>query len=288
MLRSILVALDGTDTSEEAGRLALDIAHRLRSHVQALGIVNSAWIERPEPVPIGGTAYKGEADARRMESAGTRIAAVLEAFRQQGEKAGVASLQVRETHGDPKEVLQSEATAHDLIMLGRNSLFDMDADLYEFPFYVDQIIRHEPRPVLLVPRNAAGEAEKRSLGPVLVAFDGSVAASRTLHMFALLGLARDLPIHVLTLDERSEEDANATAEQACELLRRHGAEKVHPLGLGGKQAGTAAETILGTAKALNAGMIAMGAYGHSGIRELFGSCTRAILHACPVPLFLHH
>jgi hypothetical protein len=58
MLRSILVVLDGSASSVEAGLLALEFGRRHRAHVEGLGIVNSAWIQRPEPVPIGGMAYK--------------------------------------------------------------------------------------------------------------------------------------------------------------------------------------------------------------------------------------
>jgi nucleotide-binding universal stress UspA family protein len=35
-------------------------------------------------------------------------------------------------------------------------------------------------------------------------------------------------------------------------------------------------------------MIVMGAYGHNGIREIFGSCTRAVLADCHKILFLYH
>ena len=56
MLRSIVVALDGSASSVEAGLLALELGKRHRAHVEVLGIVNSAWIQRPEPVPIGGMA----------------------------------------------------------------------------------------------------------------------------------------------------------------------------------------------------------------------------------------
>jgi nucleotide-binding universal stress UspA family protein len=35
-------------------------------------------------------------------------------------------------------------------------------------------------------------------------------------------------------------------------------------------------------------MIVMGAFEHSGIREIFGSCTRSVLADCPKMLFLYH
>jgi hypothetical protein len=64
--------------------------------------------------------------------------------------------------------------------------------------------------------------------------------------------------------------------------------ETHAIGLGDREAGTPAEAILGAAKALRPGMIVMGAYGHRGIQEIFGSCTREVLNACATPLFLHH
>ncbi|WP_064712342.1 universal stress protein [Rhizobium bangladeshense] len=60
------------------------------------------------------------------------------------------------------------------------------------------------------------------------------------------------------------------------------------IGLGDREAGTPAETILGLAKSLNVEVIVMGAYGHHGIREIFGSTTREVLNASPTVLFLHH
>ncbi len=288
MLRSILVALDGSKMNVTAGKLALEIAHRHKAHVEGLGIVNAPLIERPEAVPLGGAAIKAASNARRLESARQRVSAMLEIFRVQGESFGVSSLHLRQADGDPNVLLQGEATAHDLIVLDRSSIFEVEADEREVSPCVDQVIRSGTRPILLVPGASEQEDEGLDAGPVLVAFDGSPTSSRTVHLFALLGIATDQPLHVLTVDHRSREHAQATAAQACSLLRRHGANQVHAIALGNNEAGTPAEAILGTAKALGARMIVMGAYGHSGIRELFGSCSREVLSACPVPLFLHH
>ncbi|TLX10962.1 universal stress protein [Rhizobium sp. MHM7A] len=82
--------------------------------------------------------------------------------------------------------------------------------------------------------------------------------------------------------------AMETAGRACELLARHGTPHARAIGLGDREAGTPAETILGPAKSLNVEVIVMGAYGHHGIREIFGSTTREVLNASPTVLFLHH
>jgi nucleotide-binding universal stress UspA family protein len=167
-------------------------------------------------------------------------------------------------------------------------MFDVDGEICELPLCVDRIIRGEPRPVLLVPEAESGQQHDASQAPVLVAFDGSPASSRTVHMFALLGLGAGRVAHVVTLDRSSASRAEETARRACALLRRHGAAETRAIGLGDREAGTPAETILGLAKALKPGMIVMGAYGTRGIQEIFGSCTREVLNACPTPLFLHH
>jgi nucleotide-binding universal stress UspA family protein len=288
MLRSILVALDGSASSVEAGRLALALAGRADAHVEGLGIVNSAWIQRPEPVPLGGMAYKTALDLRSLQGATERVQAVLRFFREEAADTKVASVETREVDGDPLLQIELEATAHDLVVVGGRSLFDVDGELHGMPACVDRIVRGEPRPVLLVPQALNGNLDGDLDAPVLVAFDGSPAASRALHMFALLELSEGREIHVLTIDNSSETAATATASRACALLRRHGVTKAHAIGLGDRKAGTPAETILGTAKALGVGMIVMGAYGHSGIREIFGSCTRAVLADCHKILFLYH
>ncbi len=288
MLRSILIALDGSPSSLQAAGLGLDLARRHKAHVEGLGIVNSAWIQRPEAVPIGGTAYKTALDLKEIQSATQRVDAVLRDFRERAGRAGLPSFDSREVDGSPLQVVEIEAASHDLIVLGRNSMFDVDGEICELPLCVDRIIRGEPRPVLLVPDDPPDSGHGASQAPVLVAFDGSPASSRAVHMFALLGLGAGRVVHVVTLDRSSSGRAEETARRACALLRRHGAAETHAIGLGDREAGTPAETILGLAKALKPGMIVMGAYGTRGIQEIFGSCTREVLNASPAPLFLHH
>ncbi len=288
MLRSILIALDGSPSSLQAASVGLELACRHKAHVDGLGIVNSGWIQRPEAVPVGGMAYKTALDLKELQSATERVGAVLQDFRERAERAGTLSFDLREVDGSPLQVVEIEAISHDLIVLGRNSMFDVGGEICELPLCVDRIIRGEPRPVLLVPDQAPGSGEVNSQPPILLAFDGSPASSRAVHMFALLGLAAGRVVHVVTLDQSSTERAEQTAERACALLRRHAATETHAIGLGDREAGTPAETILGLAKALKPEMIVMGAYGTRGIQEIFGSCTREVLNACPAPLFLHH
>jgi nucleotide-binding universal stress UspA family protein len=267
--------------------MALELAERHQAHVEGLEIVNSAWLRRAEPVPLGMVSFKVALDEKHVQNARERAAAAVRDFRVQAENAAVTSFAVHDAEGAPLEVVQREAIVHDLIVLGRDSMFDIEGELYELPLCVERIIRGAARPVLLVPTQSRYFADEPH-SPVLVAFDGSAAASRTLHMFALLGLALGRAAHVVTVNNSSPELAQRTAEQACELLQRHGVITTHPIGLGDEEAGSPGEMILGLSKSLGVGMIVMGAYGRSGVREIFGSCTRTVLRACPTTLFLHH
>lgn len=287
MLKSVLVALDGSSSSIAGASFALRLASRLHANVEGLGLVNSDWIQRPQPVPIGGLAYKRALDLKLLNSADERIDAVLNAFGSDARRASI-TFSTKRIDADALSSIGTESIEHDLVVVGRNSLFDAEGELDRIPLCVDRIVRSGLRPVVVVPDADKGGRVENDAAPLLVAFDGSAAASRTLHMLALLGIAAERDVHILTQNNRSERQAAAEAERACALLRRHGVARVKGVGLGDMEAGTPAESILGTAKVLGAGMIAMGAYGHSGIREIFGSCTRAVLTEARLPLFLHH
>ena len=286
MLRSILVALDGSSSSVRASQLALHLGREYSAYVEGIGIVNSGWIQRAEPVPIGGLAIKSALAQSRLNYAKIRIDEVVAHFRDTAVKEGVSFFLTRAVEGDPAQIIAEEATAHDLVALGRDSVFDVDGELERVPLCVDKIIREEPRTVLIIPESDA-DAPVISQHPVIVAFDGSPASSRALHMFALLGMAAGKEIHVITVAGTSER-ADRIALQASQLLERHGATDVKPIGLGDREAGTPAETILGLTKSLGAGMVVMGAYGNRGIREIFGSTTREVLKESSAVLFLHH
>lgn len=283
MIRSILVALDGSDSSFAAAAFALALAKRHRAHVEGLAMANAAWIQYPEPT--GGTTSARARDLARLESPDERLRAVLASFDEDARRAEV-SFEQKRADGDPVARIAEAAHRQDLIVLGKESLSDLDAEMEVLPLQVERIVRDAPRPVMLVPGARGDVAAPDLAAPLLVAFDGSAAASRTLHMLALLGLAAGREVQVLSVDE-SEEAAAATAERAGALLLRHGV-RARCVGLGDRQAGTPAEAILGTAKAMGAGMIATGAYGTRGIREMFGSCTRDLLTGARTPLFLHH
>lgn len=287
MMRAILVALDGSPSSNVAGSVALRLAARHKARLHALGILDTDFIQRPQPVPAGAMSYKRSLDLSLLKEAGQRLEAVLDVFASKARAAEV-EFKANKVEGAPRAAIEKAATASDLIVVGKTSLYSPDGEISSLPLCVEQMIRNSVRPILVIPDLRVVGEPGRELAPIVVGFDGSVVSSRAIHLFALLGLGRGRQVHVISQNDGSTAYADLTAEHACSLLRAHGLKRVRAVGLGDQEAGKPAETILGTAKSSDASMIVMGAYGRRGVQEIFGSCTRSVLSGLRTPLFIYN
>ena len=82
---------------------------------------------------------------------------------------------------------------------------------------LSKVLRDSSRPVVAVPKVLGGDES------VVVAYDGSLQASRTLYAFESSGLGRSQKVHVVSVAPDSR-DAAATADRAVGFLRLHGIE----------------------------------------------------------------
>jgi hypothetical protein len=101
MLRSVLVALDGSAYSETATALAIDWARRYDARLLGLGVVDAPSIQGAEPVPLGAGAYKQARDEAWLADAHRRVVNFLADFRARSEAADIA-VEVLETSGTPR------------------------------------------------------------------------------------------------------------------------------------------------------------------------------------------
>jgi nucleotide-binding universal stress UspA family protein len=118
---------------------------------------------------------------------------------------------------------------------------------------------------------------------VVVAYGGGREAARTLQTFQLLGLAAGEEIEVVSV-HRDGAEAEALAHLAGEYLTAHGARhRLHPI----VSSAPPAEVLLEKVRHARPRLLVMGAHGYHPLRDLFGtSVTRAVLRACPVPVFV--
>ncbi len=184
-----------------------------------------------------------------------------------------------EAEGVPHELIEAEADSHDLIVIGRETNFH-GVEKHDIANVVQRLLRDNPRPVVMAP------PAPQTNGRVIVAFDGSRESSRAMHMYILLGLAREQEAHVVSI-AADRAAAAETAAKGAGLFRSHGfAAEAHGIAARGNPA----DVILSQVETMDAGMLVMGAFArHSVVHNiLVGSATRRLLHDCPAPVFVHH
>lgn len=279
MLRSLVVALDDSEPSRAAQELAIRLARANDAAITGLAILDRGHITAPLAVGIGGMSYKVHRDQVRLEQAHRFLGRLEDHFGESCESLGI-DWRVIEAEGPPFELICGEAHRHDIIVIGRDTDFHMDEEP-EVADVVHRLLHDNPRPVIVCPEHASLE------GPIVVASDGGTRSSRAIHMLALLGLAKDRPVHVLAAASGGRGGAEAVlhAERPAELLKRHGLEvEVHPV----HSATVPEELVCDLAERLAATMIVIGASGHGRLRDfLLGSTARNLLNRCPCPLFVY-
>ena len=141
------------------------------------------------------------------------------------------------------------------------------------------------RPVIVLP-----EVPKRnvslSLDAVGVAWDFSRPAARAV-ADALPILKRAGTVRVVTITDEKKIDTRRTVADLARHLERHGIEiVVDEVEARGRRIGQALEQY---AAAHDLGLLVMGAYGHSRLRDfVLGGATKSIVANPPLPVFLAH
>ncbi len=275
MLKSILLALDGTPAALESRKLALALARKHSAAILGLRVVDPDVIAPAEPTPIGGDAYKLHKDAVLIERAKAAAAEFAQAFVGECRAAGgMADAAV--VVGEAAASLVVASAPHDVVMLGVDS--DFSGRAAELSPLIVNLLRDNPRPLIVSPRSAAPE------GKTIVAYDGSIPAMRAMQLFCAMQLHVKSEAVVISIDPDPAKAA-AHAEVGARFMRERGYKAAaQPL-----TTDDAAAAIVAAAKAASAGMIVAGAYGHRGWRDwLLGTTTEHLLAASPAHVFVHH
>ena len=140
---------------------------------------------------------------------------------------------------------------------------------------IEAVVRTIHRPILIT-ASSYKRPEK-----VMVAFDGSPTAYKTVQMFAASQLCEGLPIHLVMVGADSEDNREAL-EKARNTLLTAGF-VIHAQILHGE-----VEAALHAYQAEQGiDLLVMGAYGHSRIRQfLVGSTTTTMLRTATMPILV--
>lgn len=285
MIKRILVALDPDQDTLVATRYAEELAHRHHAAVSGLAVVDTKGIAK-EVGPGGavGAMYYAEKLREQITTESRQTAvALVDAFESELESRQVPHDElVRE--GVPARRIVEDMKYHDILVIGRTPHF-----LYSRPskktHTLAQIVKNGIAPTLVVPD------EYREVRRVLIAYDGSPAAARTLQRFAQLqpfGVDLDVEIvHVRAwVGEVSEHDSQLLLRLAASYLKAHGFQRIRESSL---EMDAPDRRVLEYAESADVDLIVVGAHSVTAIKRVaFGSTTHALLKRCRLPFFLYH
>ncbi len=150
---------------------------------------------------------------------------------------------------------------------------------------IERVLIGAGRPLLVLPRS---NEHVLALDRIVIGWNGGREAARA--VFDAIPLMQSAKsVHVVCVDPKNEE--RVTPEEpgrriVATLLRHKIKAEARTMEGGGESAGKA---LLKHAKEIDAGLIVMGAYGHSRLREfVFGGATRHVLDDMTRPVLMSH
>ncbi len=279
----VLVSAAGNETDKAALRLALALGRRFDAHVEALhGKADPRESLTVIGPGVGGTLLQDiliateEDIAARVRSAERVFEELAGSVTKKPNGQGGFGATLRIVEGRHAIVMAKRGRLADLTVAARQS----DSDDVDQILTVESLLFESGRPVLVVPPGDVAH----DLRCVAIAWDGSVEASRAVHGAMPLLEAADKVV-VLTAEEDGK--SMAAPEDLTILLDGHGiAVTSRTLA----QAGGPVSIALLTATAdEGCGVMVMGGYGHSRLREMvLGGATRDVLAATALPVLMVH
>ena len=281
MIQSILLPLSDNVVPESAVDCALWLANSYNCRIHALAIVDIKSYE----MPVLGTpdGFMPSVVAPPIEESQALLSEVTAQVKGQ---MGSFAERCRERKvpcstdmriGVPGEIIAQASVAHDLVVMAR-AAHGRTAPLQNLDSLLPPVIRSSVRPIW-VPSAAFNDVKG-----VLIAYDGSVHASRVLSTAMTLASRSQIECHLVNI-AASEETGLKVLEPADAYLRNHGIEALKRVVKGSH----AADTICDLMEHSGLDVLLMGAYGHSPIREMiFGSTTEKVLSHCDSSVVLQY
>ncbi len=277
-IKNILVAYNGTQSSDAAVGMALLMAKKYDAHVTGV-------LAHGVPQFLSGTGAWLSATTMKQigEVVGRIKAEVYDGIADRFRKITAASDRGDKTHwidilGTPDTTIVEIARCFDITLVGEYAPVPGEEQLVLHP---DLVALQSGRPVLVIPK----DYKVAELGEHAVfAWDGKRAAARAMSD-AMQILESKTLVTILTVGEHAPKDGIEGADISAHLAR-HGittewARLPHK--------GSIGATIADYCRDRQAGLLVMGAYEHSKFSEdLIGGVTNEVFEKIAIPVLMSH
>lgn len=277
--KDLLVYLDPSDAGRRRAAFAVGFARAHGAHITGFTLVPTGAVPyfAPETPPI-------LLPSEFLQSARDAAETALTHFEEEARRAGV-SCERRPLEGLPPMLpeLFTTSTRHaDLSILPQPP----DRSLaFAQEMLVERALFASGRPTLITPLDGDAAPDP---DVILAAWDGSQEAARAFNdALPLLQRARQVVVLVARPERRVFEHGEEPGADIGLHLSRHGI-RIDVRRVSDEDA-SAGAMILDAVKETGAGMIVMGGYHHSRLREfILGGPTRTVLEQMTVPVFMAH
>jgi nucleotide-binding universal stress UspA family protein len=277
--KTVLLSLNEIDRLETLLEVTATLANEHDAHVVGLYVIPA-----PAVYPAVGSYAIPEIFDSFTKYFEEQLNGVKENFESVMQRNGVAYrwLMIRAPVPAISDTVIETGRIADLVVLSetdRNAQKGVELD------FVQNVVLSVGRPVLVLPQTCEKDL---TTSQIVCGYNGSKEAARAVHD-ALPFLKRADDVRLVWVDPAldAETAGPVPGAEMAESLDRHGvrvtAESMPTNGI------NPAEALLTRARDLGSGMIVMGAYGHSRLREfVLGGATRQALSTLSIPLVLSH
>lgn len=282
-MTNVMACIDGSPSSTAVCDLAAWASRRLDAPLTLFHVLDRYTI--PFDHNLSGSIGLGSREALleeltaldekrgKLEREQGRL--MLEAAKERALADGVTTLSTLQRHGGfPDTLLELEKDIR-LLVMGKSGESSGAAVNHHVGSHLETVIRTMHRPILVTPR------EYTLPHTVMFAFDGSPTTRKGIEMVAASPLFKGLVCHILMAGKDSPE-LHAQLDWAQNTLKQAGFDTEAEI-----RNGDVAKALEHYQQEHDIGLLIMGAYGHSRIREfLVGSITTQILVHTRIPVLV--
>jgi nucleotide-binding universal stress UspA family protein len=280
-MSKILAFIDGSVYAESVCRLSAWAAVRMNASVEIAHVLGrrmagtfdlSGSLEMNQRAAL--LDEYARLDEQHAKLAQAKGRALLDTARTIVAASGAEHVETKLRNGDLLEALADLEKDAEMVVVGKRGEAADFARLH-LGSNLERVVRSSTRPVLVASRTYA------AFDHLLIAFDGGRSANRAVDFVVSNGLLQGMKVTVLSVGADSVE-YRARLEAPVRRLREAGFDVDGQLLQGDPD-----DVIGDHVETQGVGLLVMGAYGHSRIRNLvIGSTTEAMVRRCKVPVLM--
>jgi len=274
MIKRILVPLDSSHYTENAIKYAIMIAKKHNASITGMTVLDITAIEKSVgSVPLGGIYWAEKLEEAKIAEVNNRLSLVEKKFAESCFGNNV-NYNLEASKGIPSDWILKKAKFYDLVIMGMRTYFELE-NPDKAGDTIKKVLNHSVVPILIVPENYV------NIQNVLVAYDGSMQATRALHGF--IHLARVLNFNIKLLNSTPD-------KEYAEFLKTNLTEFFEAYGINNVEFIHTEKNIIDIIDAefyRENDLFVIGAHSKNTVKEFFiGSLTNYLIDNYDKPIFL--